>query len=198
MLPTTDVYIERERFQCTFWAYQHRARAGLKQLFSFASLPLLFFAVTESFLLIRGTSVLKVSHMEPDTHCLLLVPPVIDSSLSLCLEYLPTTLPPSLPISGSRFQRTLTSSARSLHVHFNNRHLLNSHCFAGTEPVFLGTASFSQDNLVWKISTHANNFTIITSRQADMSGFCHMGASIHRAALFQLSLIGNPMLYFSM
>lgn len=144
----TAVYIERERFQCTFWAYQHRAKAGLKQLFSLVSPPLLFFGVAEPFVLIWGASVLKTSHMEPDTHCLLSVPPVTDSSSSICLEYLPTTLLPSLQVSGSQFQRNRTSSARSPHFRLNNKHLLNSHCFAGTVPVSLGgqTLFFSRQS----------------------------------------------------
>lgn len=58
-----------------------------------------FFCAAEPIMLIRGTSVLKISHTEPDTRYPLLLPPLTDSLSSLCLKW----LPPLLPILSSDF-----------------------------------------------------------------------------------------------
>lgn len=112
-----DRHVYIERFRSTLCPYQHRVSASLKQPPPFFfCISTSFFGVAEPIILIRVTSILKISHMKPGT----INPCYFLPSQIPCYRFTSNSkqsLPsPCFPISKSKFQRTLASSGRPLHA----------------------------------------------------------------------------------
>lgn len=65
VLPTTD---KRREIPTYILSLSAQGKCRSETTFLFASLPPLSFGIDEPVILIRGTSVFNISHMEPDSH----------------------------------------------------------------------------------------------------------------------------------
>lgn len=146
----TCIYREIPKYIMSLSA-QGKRRPEITLSFCISTSP--FFGVAEPIILIRVTSILKISHIEQGT----INPCYFLPSQIPCYRFTSNSKQP-LPLHVFQIPENLSKFRKTSPCHLN-KNLLSSHYFSGTQD-----SLFSQENLVWEISTYANHFIIISSR----------------------------------